>query len=826
MMRPPLVNSVRRILFGIVILVILVVLFNYLYAWYRQSGISLTVPEMLDAEYMRSAESIEYFEHKNGVLRFRIKARQLLETRRGKSLLDGIEAWDFDAAGAARNAIRSDKAEYDRDGKLVDFFGNVRLYLGNDIELHTPTLHYDLTANVGTTSDTMHLFSGDMSGTAHGIYYDQDRELLLLDSDVSFLFKPENGRAFGRNNSGTVRVTSRKGTSSMVTQELVFEGNARLDTDHSGTLHGDKIEIILSPDRTHITSLISIGQAEYQFGESGETRILRGDTMNFSIGSTGELEKISVSGQASLLTRSFLQEEHLHAAVIDVIPDTDTGGIAEIHGKTGVEFRMKRGREETTASGEYLKAVFFPVSGRLRQVQIRDQAGFSMTGSADASTNVMEADTIDVRFRDHDEQVSIENIHADGSVRWSLMSGQDAAMVAGSQSSQSLRASVLEIFYSDDTEYPESGYASGDVAITETRGSASLPNQLRRLEADAVRFRFFPNDTRVRELYAEGRVRILSENNPNPSTGQITDRFRTESDFLSAEFILIDDNSTIHHAAQWSNFNYRDAERTASAGRFDYFAEKNLLVFTDAPRILDEKSSTTGEYMEYDRTENRLLVRGNVQSVLGGQSGRGSFFHSPESSSPGIVTADELRYWTGSGRFRYAGRVQALSERQQLQAPVMDVYENGERLKAEGGIRHLLLSGPVSATSAGSSRDDPASNEITVIRSEDLNYEQKSGELKYSGNVHLTSKDLNLSSARLDVVLDEDGSDVRHAVARGEVTIRQENFMCSGDTADWHPDPGKLVVIGNPVEVHDPERGRSYARRLTYYQADDRILLE
>jgi len=39
-------------------------------------------------------------------------------------------------------------------------------------------------------------------------------------------------------------------------------------------------------------------------------------------------------------------------------------------------------------------------------------------------------------------------------------------------------------------------------------------------------------------------------------------------------------------------------------------------------------------------------------------------------------------------------------------------------------------------------------------------------------------------------------------------------------------DPGIFVVLGNPAEAYDPERGRSFARRLTYFRSNDTILLE
>ncbi|HSW39039.1 MAG TPA: LPS export ABC transporter periplasmic protein LptC, partial [Acidobacteriota bacterium] len=364
-MQPPIVKTIRRVLLVIILLVILAVIFNYLHALYRQNDASRTMPEMLGSEYMRSVESIEYFEHRNGVLRFRIKAHKLLETRDSRNLLDGIEAWDFNDEGVMRNSIRSDKAEYDRERKVVDFIGDVRLFIGNDVELQTPALRYDLNDNVATTSDSMRFLSGAMSGTARGINYDQDREMLKLESDVSFVFSPVRDDTDGRNETGRIHVTSRQGTAALLRNELIFEGGAMITAENQGTIHGERIEITLSPDHRRIDSLRAGGQAAYRFDDGTATRILSGDRMVFAIGDSGNLEKIAVSERAGLAAKSPAQEERLSADAIDVIFDAVTGSVAEVHGRTGVTLHMKRGNEETAASGEYLKADFIPGAGRL-----------------------------------------------------------------------------------------------------------------------------------------------------------------------------------------------------------------------------------------------------------------------------------------------------------------------------------------------------------------------------------------------------------------------------------------------------------------------------
>jgi len=183
-MRAPLVRVVRRLLIGVIVLVLISVLFNYLHFRRGRSRSSVKTPQILSSDTARSVENIEYTDNQNGKIRFKIRARRLLETKLGKSLLQGIEAYDFNPDGSIHNEIRSQKAEYERDRKIADFAGDVRLSLGKGIELRTDSLHYDMNLNLGTTPDKLRLISREGGGTARGARYDQREESLELESKV------------------------------------------------------------------------------------------------------------------------------------------------------------------------------------------------------------------------------------------------------------------------------------------------------------------------------------------------------------------------------------------------------------------------------------------------------------------------------------------------------------------------------------------------------------------------------------------------------------------------------------------------------------------
>jgi lipopolysaccharide export system protein LptA len=598
----------------------------------------------------------------------------------------------------------------------------------------------------------------------------------------------------------------------------------------SAELSGASVEAVLASDGTRITSLTADGGASLRLKEAGETRQLSGRRIVFGIGTASRaLEKISALGDAEFSSLSPSGEENLNGAEIHLELDPVKGLPTRIQSWTGVRFRMKRGTEQTIVAADRLAARLAPGTKNFESLQVNGRASLSVDSATDSSGQELKAEEIWMSFRQTSGEAALEELRASGSAMWTLRPrpGKDGVR---RKPARTLEAALLEMFYSSGGNFLESGHASGKVVMSEVSGEKTARAEQRRLFADEARFEFFPGNNRLKGIRAEGHVRIVYEKKPVSGGSSGLEKFQTESEKMQAAFDIEDGESVVRTVSQWGGFRYRDASRTAAAGRSDYDARKALLVLADSPRITsDDMGTTTGERIEYDQKQRVLLVHKRVRSRLSGKEGEGPFFGTSSSSSPGIVTADELRYSVESGRARYTGDVQLLSENGQLQAEALEVFKGGERVDAQGKITHRV---PVRETSnvgqqaGGSKKARNPDPEPMMIRSDLLHYVKESNTITYTGNVRLNSRDLSLTSATLDAVMDPGGKRIERAKAQGNVRILQGNKECKGESADYYLDPGKLVVVGNPAEIFDPGRGRSVARRLTSFIADDRILLE
>ena len=809
------VRVLRISLVALICVVTLLVAFNYFQRVRARARLAQRAPQILSPEMVRAGEMIEYSDYANGLLRFKIKAERLLETRKGKSMLEGIEAVDFNPDGSVGGRISSRKAEYDRDQKQAFFSGDVRIDLGQGMKLATDSLHYDLNENVGFTEDPFEFYSSQGRGRARGFRYEHTRKDLYLNRDVDFVITRVTEKPGGFVESEDFNVESEKGYISRSSQIFRFEGKARLESKTS-VLSGDKIEAAFTPDMKRMKSLLCDGNASYESKSPGERRSLSGERILFGIGpGSGALESVDVQGRAVFALETETMTEELKAG--QLILRLDPAGLPQaIESTGGVEFHQARGAEDTLISGGTLNAALR--DNVLRDLHVRESARMLTKRSGGQGQDELMAGDIRLGFRDLAEKSALHSLRAEKAVQWNSLGRKRGS--AGEER-RLLKAGLLNLSYADDGNSLEAGDASGDVEIAGiSTGSAG---DVRRMLTDTVRFRFYP-DNRMRDFEGEGNVRVFFTN-PSSRASSGAGEAQTASSGIGATFRESD--GQVDRFSQWGNFSYRDGTNTVTSDRSDYDSRSGILVLSGHPLLVDENGRHSGEMIEYDRTSEVVTVRQKVRSILVPKKGAGStpFTSSSQSGGPAVVTADMLNFWTERSTARYSGNVQLLAETMQVQAATLEIIGNGETIQAERDVRHLILRRTGSAAGKGG-RQGETSDPI-LVKSGSLKYVQAENAVHYSGSVRLQSADVDMQCESMDVFLDKSGKEIERAAARGDLRMRQGNRTVRGEAGDYFLNPGKFVVTGNLAEIEDSSRrGKSRARRLTFFTTDDRILLD
>jgi len=817
----------RALLIGLIIIVSLAVVGNYYTRQRLRRNMIKPVAQILAPDLLRSVETPEYSFHENGTTKFTVRAKKLLETKQGKSLLQGISAEDYNPDSSLRNQITSQTAEYDKEQKQVLFYGDVRLHLGKDVEIRMESLRYNMGEQTGTSDDPIRYQAPQATGTATGVRYDNAKRNIELLSDLSFLVHRTADPAHNSGKTEDYRLLAQHGFYSEQEHLVRLEGQARVISD-SGTLSGERIDAAFTPDKRHLTSLSSHGEAMYESKDPEETRTLRGDHLDFNIGEESQaLESIHAQGQAGFTLKSPNGEQKLTAEEINLTLDPVQGRPLAMQSQRGVHFGLVRGEQSSEISGEWLEASFVVGSNNLKSMMVKNQARMKFNVSS-VAPDELQAETIILTFRNQEGRSFPREMQAEKGVIWKSP-GRSAA-----EPGRSLTSNTLVMRYSASGEYLESGTAGGNVVLTGLPRPGSAGAQLQQLECNRADFYFYPVNNRLQRMTGEGGVRVNTRSATSPSQPK-AEEFSTSSNTIEVRFRASD--GAVESMNQSGAFTYEDGTRSAASDACDFSSATEKLILRGHPSLKEAEYTASGEVIEYDRKMKILTIRENVRSVLLSAAGRTQGFMTSSSGnpSPTVVTADEMVYTKEKEQTRYSGKVILLSAENHLQAQRLTILNGGERVEAEGEVRHRILEfgeplpgKPAKAAppaivkkATGPKRSGPV-----LIRCESLLYSRTTGVIHYERNVSLDSADAKLWADSMDIFLDSDGKRVERAKALGHLRITQPGREVKGQEGEYFLSEGKFVVIGSPgspAEITDRVKGKSTAPRLTFYIADDRI---
>jgi LPS export ABC transporter protein LptC len=807
------------------------VAYNYIQTWRMRARIVHQAAQILSTEMVRSADSIEYSEQENGILRFKLRAEKLLETKQGISYLEGISAFDANPDGSTKNQIQSKSAQYDKEHKNVEFSGDVFVRLSTGAEIRTQSLRYGLDSGAGEAQGLVALKSIEGYGSARGIKFSsKSRDMeLLQEADLTLTQKAEGKD--GNAGIQPMRARSRTALFSEETRLLRWSGDVRVDSTDAA-LSGNELDVRFSEDKKKITAIQCRGAAAYENRASGNPTSLRGDVMNFTINpETSNLESIEVRDEASFSALASEGKQILTASWLKISMDPLGRSPLNLQARGKVQMDSARAGDTTTLKGNELEAAFTKGSSQIEQMKIRGDAYMGAFSARNSSRDELRSAEITIGFRNLPGRSSPRQMDAQGKVRWTS-DPQKPADGRRAQSGRSLSADTLAILYSEESDSPQSGLAKGNVELAGIPAGSSGTMTLQRLKADTVRFQFYPAENKLKSFEGDGHVEAQYRKAVAAGSGEKDQEMLTRSGFIRAAFRQADGQAET--VSQWRDFIFRDGARTATAGRSDYSAEKDLLTLSESPKISDENGVTTGDGVQLDRKSKLIVVSGHVRSVVNSADKAPS---APMAAAAGkggnssIVTADAMQFGTESKEVHYSGNVQLLSENGQLQAQSLTILDSGERVEGEGNVRHLIpkenrTAPPRAAASGKPSQPDSGRKNSILVRSGWIRFARARNTVNYGGGVQLDSGDATLSSETMTAVYSPENNQIRTAESRGKVRIRQGLREATGDAADYSLDSGTFIITGNPATVSDPAQGRSSARRLTIFTADDRILLD
>ena len=306
-----------------------------------------------------------------------------------------------------------------------------------------------------------------------------------------------------------------------------------------------------------------------------------------------------------------------------------------------------------------------------------------------------------------------------------------------------------------------------------------------------------------------------------------------------------------------------------------YTPVDRILVVTGSPRVAEAGMVTTARTIRINRASDDAFADGDVKSTYSElkEQPAGALL---ASASPIHVTAATMTAHNSPAVALYQGNARLWQDANIIEAPSIQFDRDRRFLVAQGTAAQqvstvlvqakLVQPGPIQAGKAqpdkvqpdkvqlgkaqsGKAQDGgeskakpkptekPSETSPVAISSARLTYADAERHAHYEGGVVARGTNFTASASTMDVYLlprSQTSSNqllagpgqLDRLVAQGNVVIHQPSRRAEGQTLVYTADDDKFVLTGGPPSIFDAERGKITGVSLTFFRADDRVLVE
>jgi len=344
----------------------------------------------------------------------------------------------------------------------------------------------------------------------------------------------------------------------------------------------------------------------------------------------------------------------------------------------------------------------------------------------------------------------------------------------------------------------------------------------------------FAADNRMRRLLGSGGVEIVRQFARAPEQ-------RTASEQFAVEFGA---GGQWTRAEQSGRVRFREADRTVEAERAQMVRATDILTMEGPATVADSASRTTAAKIEINQRTGDAVAAGNVRtSYLQNTAGAASGASGPNfSNQPAHVTAAQLRVSragsAGAMRAIYSGNPRLWQGDAVIESERIEMDRATQRLDAIGKVRGVFPEAAIEGAAlqekakdeaeAQSARRNAEKPGVVKFAAARLTYlgAERSARLEEAVTVESPTARLNAREILLRFTPSGGAQRVASAEGLGACTVRQGERRGAAERCTYDAEAGKFVLSGGQPSLSDPVLGVTTGRQLTFFLADDRILVE
>jgi lipopolysaccharide export system protein LptA len=784
------IYRLRRWLVVIAVLFSAVVAGMYFYARARQRNVLKEIPNKLGFDIRQTAAGFQFSKSDGKRTLFTIQASDLKQFKlNGSAELHNVTIVLYGRDSSRFDQIYGDAFTYDRKSGNVTASGEVQIdleanptglkgpdqgtpkELKNPIHLKTRDLVFNQESGDASTNARVDFQTPQASGWAVGLHYGGKSNTLTFDSQIHV--------ALGGQDAASLIATH--GTITRDPRVIVLE-HPRLERA-AGTLQADQATFLLGPDN-NVERVLATGNVRAEAKEiTNEQMSVRAD-------------------EAELLLTG--KEDLLHTATL---------------------------------------------TGHVHVERVGDQA---MQG---------DAGRVIVNFSGENR---LEKVHAADGVRLARHAAIAPRPAANAASAQDfdLTAQAIDFLVAGGRRLDHaetSGAAQITISPAQVSTTASTQDSAQRTVITAGRFnaKFAASadgSNRLTAIHGAPNAKIVSFSPGMPervSTSQTLDAtFLPEGGIAS----IIQQGSV-----EFSDGQPRERRTQAWADKAVYTPVDRILILSGSPRVAEGAMLTTAQTIRINRANDDAFAQGDVKSTYNElkEQPNGALL---ASASPIHVTAESMTAHNSPAIALYEGNARLWQDANVIEAPSIEFDRDHRAVVAQGKGAQRVSTVLVEAKAThpdkarigeirqggenqgntenrGNKKDTAKLAGAVTISAARLTYADSDRHAHYEGGVIAQSTAFTASANTMDVFLlprnQASGNQsltgsgqLDRMVAQGNVKIQQTTRRAEGHTLVYTAADDKFVLTGGPPSIFDAERGKITGVSLTFFRADDRVLVE
>jgi lipopolysaccharide export system protein LptA len=280
------------------------------------------------------------------------------------------------------------------------------------------------------------------------------------------------------------------------------------------------------------------------------------------------------------------------------------------------------------------------------------------------------------------------------------------------------------------------------------------------------------------------------------------------------------------------NVHLKEGDRTGEAQQAVFAKTAQTAVLTGQAVVRDASSETRAPKITFHQARGDVEAEGSVRSTeFPGQTGT---VHLGSNSVPANITSDHLQANSKTGRALYTGHARLWQGPSVLEADSIELLRETRVMNAVGNVRGVFQEAatgtPGAGPAAGSATKKPPA--LWHVFSATLTYWDAESRAHLEHNVVVQSEDQRMRGPLLDLFFTHaegtagGASQISRAVGTGGVIVEQEGRRGTADKGVYTAADQKFVLSGGNPTLFDPEQGITKGRELTFFLADDTIIVD